>query len=303
MKGLSMKKLLSFILFLSILISPLAGLSQEESKTKADAQSTNKTQSGATVAATQPKPALEFGLAEDTPVRLRINRTISSGTEKVNDKVDFTVVEAVKVGDVVVIPQGALAIATVTEAKPKGRLGKAGKLNVNIDYVQLASGEKVALRAVKGGKGGSRTGVMTGALVATSILFFPAAPFFLFMKGKNIIVPKGTEITAYVAADTPLDREKFVNTQIASSTVSDAQSQPGMAETKAFSTVIVKSSPDGAEITISGKYVGSTPSTLQLEPGEHTIVLEKSGYKSWQRTVAVNSGGSITVDATLEKAQ
>jgi len=50
---------------------------------------------------------------------------------------------------------------------------------------------------------------MTGAMVATSIVFFPAAPLFLFMHGKNITIPKGTEVTAYVAADTPLDATKF----------------------------------------------------------------------------------------------
>jgi hypothetical protein len=157
------------------------------------------------------KPALEFGLSEDTPIRLRLGRTISSSTENLNDKVDFDVLEAVKVGDVIVIPQGATAIATVTEAKHKGRMGKGGKLNVNIDYVQDAIGDKIPLRAVKGGQGGSHTGAMTGAIVATSILFFPAAPFFLFMHGKDITIPKGTEITAYVAADTALDRAKFAN--------------------------------------------------------------------------------------------
>jgi hypothetical protein len=157
------------------------------------------------------KPALEFGLSEDTPIRLRLGRTISSSTENLNDKVDFDVLEAVKVGDVIVIPQGAKAIATVTEAKKKGRMGKAGKLNVNIDYVQDALGDKIPLRAVKGGSGGSHTGAMTGAIVATSILFFPAAPFFLFMHGKDITIPKGTEITAYVAADTALDRAKFAS--------------------------------------------------------------------------------------------
>jgi hypothetical protein len=157
------------------------------------------------------KPAIEFRLSEDTPIRLRLGRTISSSTEKANDKVDFEVLEAVKIGDVVVIPQGATAIATVTEAKHKGRMGKGGKLNVNIDYVQDAVGDKIPLRAVKGGSGGNHTGAMTGAIVATSILFFPAAPFFLFMKGKDITIPKGTEITAYVAADTALDRARFAS--------------------------------------------------------------------------------------------
>ncbi len=155
------------------------------------------------------KPPLAFGLVEDTPIRIKLARTMSSKDARVDDRVDFEVFDDVKIGDVVVIERGSMAIATVTEAYPKRRMGRAGKLKVNIDYVRLASGEKVPLRAVKGGSGGNRIAVMTGAMVATGIVFFPAAPLFLFMHGKDITIPKGTEITAYVAADTPLDPAKF----------------------------------------------------------------------------------------------
>ncbi len=155
------------------------------------------------------KPPLAFGLAEDTPVRIRLARTMSSKDARVDETVDFEVLEDIKVGNVVVVERGAMAIATVTEAHPKRRMGRAGKLNMNIDYVRLASGEKVLLRAVKGGSGGNHIGAMTGAMVATSIVFLPAAPLFLFMHGKDITIPKGTEVTAYVAADTPLDPTKF----------------------------------------------------------------------------------------------
>lgn len=156
-----------------------------------------------------PKPPLTFGLAEDTPVRIRLARTMSSRDAKVDERVDFEVLEDIKVGNVVVVERGAMAIATVTEAYPKRRMGRAGRLNMNIDYVRLVSGEKVLLRAVKGGSGGNHIAAMTGAMVATSIVFFPAAPLFLFIHGKDITIPKGTEITAYVAADTPLDSGKF----------------------------------------------------------------------------------------------
>jgi len=165
--------------------------------------------------ATAPKPPLAFGLTEDTPVRIRLARTMSSRDARVDERVDFEVLEDIKVGSVVVVERGALAIATVTEAHPKRRMGRAGKLHMNIDYVRLANGEKVLLRAVKGGSGGNHIAAMTGAMVATSLVFFPAAPFFLFLHGKDITIPKGTEITAYVAADTPLDPAKFNKQSVA----------------------------------------------------------------------------------------
>ena len=91
------------------------------------------------------KAPLAFGLAEDTPVRIRLARTMSSKDAKVDERVDFEVLEDVKVGNVIVIERGAMAIATVTEAHPKRRMGRAGKLKMNIDYVRLASGDKAPL--------------------------------------------------------------------------------------------------------------------------------------------------------------
>jgi hypothetical protein len=155
------------------------------------------------------KEPLAFGLEDATPVRMRINRTISSADAQVNETVDFEVLDEVKVKDVIVIPRGATALGTVTEAQPKRRMGRTGKLNINIDSVRLASGEKVALRAVKDVQGGGHQGAITGAIVATSIVFFPAAPLFLLIHGKDITIPKGTEITAYTNGDIPLDPAKF----------------------------------------------------------------------------------------------
>lgn len=243
------------------------------------------------------RPPLAFGLAEDTPVKIRLTRTMSSKDAKANEKVDFEVLEDVKVSDVIVIQHGAMAIGTVTEAQPKRRMGRAGKLNMNIDYVQLADGEKVPLRAVKGGSGGNHTGAMTGAIVASSILFFPAAPFFLFMHGKDITIPKGTEITAYVAADTPLESKNFNKQTGASDSVTamNEQSATGL------SPVIVKSVPDGAEIIVDDKFLGTTPSTIQLAPGEHKIVIVKAGFKPWERTMTISPNGSVNLDVSLEK--
>jgi hypothetical protein len=207
------------------------------------------------------------------------------------------VVEEIKIGTTTVIPQGGTAIATVTEARTKKSFGRSGKLNVNIDYVRLANGDKVPLRAVKGGSGGSRTGVLTGAVVATAIVFFPAAPLFFFIKGKNIIIPKGTEITAYVAADTPINIDSFTSR---TETLTSPSPQP-VSLAPEGSTIIVKSNPDGAEITVDGKFMGTTQSTLKLAAGEHTVKIEKNGYKEWNRTVSLTAGGDITIDATLEK--
>lgn len=281
--------LVAVTLICSALVSP-----QEKSKKDKKAE---QTQTPAPTTPATPRPPLAFGLTEDTPVKIRLTRTMSSKDAKANEKVDFEVLEDIKVGDTIIVQHGAMAIGTVTEAQPKRRMGRAGKLNINIDYVQLVDGEKVPLRAVKGGSGGNHTASMTGAIVASSLLFFPAAPFFLFMHGKDLTIPKGTEITAYVSADTPLDPANF-NKQSAAGGSAFAKTET-VAST--LSSVIVKSTPDGAEIMVDDKFLGTTPSTVQLTPGEHKIVIMKSGFKSWERTMTINPGGSVNLDASLDK--
>ena len=89
-----------------------------------------------------------FGLQDGTPIKLRVARNLSSADAKTGETVDFEVLEDVKIDDIVIIPRGATAIGTVTRAKPKGRLGKAGKLDITIDFARAVTGEKIALRAV-----------------------------------------------------------------------------------------------------------------------------------------------------------
>ena len=145
--------------------------------------------------------------------------------------------------NILVAPRGGVAWATITEAEPKRRMGRGGRLDVNIDSLRLKDGEKVPLRAVKENKGGGHTGAMTGAMVATGIVFFPAAPLFLFMHGKDVNIPEGTEITAYIEGNVPLDKTKFE---------SDPQSQAtNSTGSLSQATVSVSSVPAGADVEVN----------------------------------------------------
>lgn len=151
----------------------------------------------------------ELLLHDGTPVRMRLARNLSSADAQPGETVDFEVLEDLKVDDVLVVAKGATAIATITEAEHKKRMGRGGKLSLTIDYVRLLNGDKAALRAVKESRGGGHTGAMTGGIVATAFVLLPAAPFFLFMHGKDTTIPKGTEITAYINGDIKIPREKM----------------------------------------------------------------------------------------------
>jgi hypothetical protein len=232
--------------------------------------------------------------------------------------VDFEVAEEVSVNRIVVIPKDSPASGTVVAAHKKRRMGRAGKLDVSIESVQLADGEKATLRAVKESQGGSHTGIMAGGMVATSLVVWPAAPVFLLMHGKDVTIPKGTEVTAYISGEVKLDLAKFQPVPLvpAAAPIPAAQPVPsaspaatpnaGPAETSSVSPdqgaaaeLEVSSTPDGADIEIDGNFVGSTSSTVGVAAGPHLVSLKKAGFKPWERRITVSSG-HIKIDATLE---
>lgn len=231
-------------------------------------------------------------LLDGTAIKLRLGENISSETSKTGDSVPFEVTEEVMVDGVVVIPKGAQALATVTNAEPKRRMGRGGKLDVNVDSVRLADGEKAQLRAVKDTSGGGHVGAMTGAMVATAVVFFPAAPLFLFMHGKSVDIPKGTEVIAFVQGDMKLEMAKFAPVPAADAT----------ATTAAASGLTIDASVPNCDIEVDGSFVGNTPSTLNLAPGKHDIVVKKAGYKDWTRSMTVSSG-VVRVSADMVAAQ
>ena len=265
-------------------IASTTGSSQEApSQTPTTHPSTVESPAAST---TSPPPASPDTLLDGTAVKLRLGENLSSETNKTGDQVPFEVTDEVDVQGVPVILKGAQALATVTNAEPKKRMGRGGKLDVNVDSVRLADGEKAQLRAVKDTKAGGHVGAMTGAIVATSIVFFPAAPLFLLMHGKSVEIPKGTEITAFTQGDMHLKMEQF-------------GTSGNRAPAAAMASVAVESNVSGADIEVDGAFVGNTPSTISVTSGQHTITVKKRGYVDWSRSLNV-SGTAIHLSADLE---
>src|ERR1022692_3935953 len=140
-------------------------------------------------------------LQDGTPVRLRLNRTVSSANVHVGETVDFEVTEPVINQNYVVISKGAVALGRVTKVDTKRRFGRAGELELSIDSVRLTDGRTVLLRATPE-KGESD---MSGARVAATIA---ASPILVWVKGKDVTFEKGTETTAYVSGDARIDESR-----------------------------------------------------------------------------------------------
>jgi PEGA domain len=275
-------------LSLLLLVSHLQSLQASAEKSRDQKQNVQdakaRAQPAATTASDTAKTLLpgQFILQEGTPVKLRLSRNVSSADAHEGDSVDFEVLEDVAASGIVVIPKGSVAIGSVTEAQPKRRMGRAGKLEMVLDYVRLADTEKAAIRAVKDAKGGSHVAGMT-----------------------DITIPKGAEVTGYINGDMRLEASKFAaKPDAAASTSAQPSNDAAQSATPApasTGSIAIQSTPDGAEVYADNAFIGNAPATLKLSAGQHTIRVSLAGYRDWSRDISVQGGSDAHLTATMQK--
>lgn len=269
--------------------------------------------------------AAQVKLAEGTQVRLKLMESLNSGAVQAGQTITFEVLDNVKVGETVVIAEGASAWGTIVEAEGGKRMGRSGKLTLQLDYVKAVDGTKIPLRAnaVKEGQG---KGVSTGVAVGVTALFFwPAAPLWLLRKGKSAEIPRGFHVPAFVdgdrlvavrgGADVPASMTASAPAPTTSSAAAGAPVSASAAAVNAgyqsaapmtFAhaggaaeavTINVVSDPAGAEIEVDGAYYGNTPGLLKLPAGQHSVTVRQANGLVWQRVIVAAPGSSLTVKA------
>jgi hypothetical protein len=153
--------------------------------------------SSAGTAADLSKPMCKAGsgclLRDATEVTLKFAADLNSKTAHEGDPVEFLLDNDLKVGDTVVVPKGSHAVATVSTAKKAGMMGRPGDLSVQLQYL-VSGGTHVRLRGTKGREGESKT----GETVALTVIF---GPIGLIKHGKDVDIPAGTPLTAYIDQD------------------------------------------------------------------------------------------------------
>jgi len=208
--------------------------------------------------AAPPAPQPRFVLEDGTPVKLVLNETVSSANQHKGNLVIFAVAEDVKIGDVIVIPKGANAWATITIARPKGKIGRAGKIELSVDKVRLADGEKVVLSDVEGGDGDSHQAQMATAMAVSGVLAWPATPLFLLMHGKDVTMPRGTATMAFVQGDNILDPTRFTPEAIALANNLPPPISPTVAATAPAASLVSSAPAASASVMTSSAPIAST---------------------------------------------
>ena len=225
-------------------------------------------------------------LAEGTVVKLRTTSSLSSSDARVGQSVEFEVTEEVRVGNLIVIPKDSAAFATVTAAQSKHSSAKTGKLEVSIDYVRLANGDKAVLRATDAAA--STHNAPTATETPSKIVFNPVST-----SGKDVTIARGTEVSAQINT-LVVDPRKFLQVGGAMIPVPESVTTEGVTE------LTINSNPGGAEITVDDQLVGLTPLRVIVRRGDHVVALRLAGYSTWVRSVQA-AGGKMNVTAALDK--
>lgn len=69
----------------------------------------------------------------------------------------------------------------------------------------------------------------------------------------------------------------------------------------ALGTVILSATPENAEVSVDGNFMGNAPVNLKLTPGKHTIVVTAKGYQGLTRDITVTPDSEVRLTANLEQ--
>lgn len=93
------------------------------------------------------------------------------------------------------------------------------------------------------------------------------------------------------------DSLKRASSEVARRLLRDAAERSGRTK------LAIRSRPDRAWITLDGKLAGSTDTVKSTYPGEHTVMLTRTGYVTATRTLQVKEGETAALAMVLESAQ
>jgi hypothetical protein len=145
---------------------------------------------------------VEITIPDGTELIAVLEDEISSASATEGDPINFKLKDDLKINGKVVIARDTLIKGTIANAQKAGRMGKGGKLGIRVESTTAIDGQKIRLRASKGGEGGDKV----GTVIALTVFF---GFFGLLKKGKNAKIKKGTEIKTYT------DESKVVKVQAA----------------------------------------------------------------------------------------
>lgn len=138
-----------------------------------------------------------------TLVKLNLEESLSTRTNKTGQMVRFSVVEDIKIGNRTVIKKGATARAQLEKVRSPGRFGRNGSLKLRYLTVTSTNGKELPIiLGEKSIKTNEQMGMAAGASLGGYMLLGPVGlAGGIFVRGKHIDIPKDTQLMVETAKD------------------------------------------------------------------------------------------------------
>jgi len=143
-------------------------------------------------------------IPQGTLVKLRLMQSLSTRSTKEGQVVKFVVLDAVRIGKRKIIEKGASVDAFVSHIRHPQRFGRNASLKIKFVSVNSVKGRNIPVEiGPHAAKTNEQMGMAAGAAVGGALIFGPIGLLAgLFVKGKNVEIPSGTELHVEVAEDT-----------------------------------------------------------------------------------------------------
>lgn len=152
-------------------------------------------------------PSLEAAkvvIPKGTLVRIKLGEALSTHYTKEGKSVKFTVETAVRIGSRKVIEKGAHVEAYVSDVRHPQRFGRNASLKIKFISVVSTKNKDIPIEIGEhASKTNEQMGMAAGAAVGGALLLGPVGLLAgLFVKGKNVNIPKGTILHVETSEDT-----------------------------------------------------------------------------------------------------
>lgn len=141
-------------------------------------------------------PMVQTLLPADTLVKIALAEPVSSKSLKVGDRVSFRVAEDTAVDGVLLFVKGAEGYGTVKKVRPARNFGRNAELVIEFEKTKAVDGTYVDTFVGEAAKKKmTNLAMATGASIAGAVLLGPVGIIAgVFVKGKNVELPAGTEV-------------------------------------------------------------------------------------------------------------
>jgi hypothetical protein len=136
-------------------------------------------------------------------VLIRLLKKLDSSSTQKGQRVDIEIARDVLINSELVVPKGAKTYGVVTDVSPAGRLGKDGKIALELKGIKALDGTVVPLVFDEKTKQLNESLQWAiGAGLAGFIVFGPVGALgAVFVQGKDAVIPEGAEFYVAVGSD------------------------------------------------------------------------------------------------------